>query len=119
MHDPATSAKGLRREVANRGLLSEQQKQEVATPLDEPILRGLFCTDLKCMLACLDGDELSLPLVDKSHALVAEKRLRFLPEETQIIREEVDRLLGRGMTNPLKWPLAAQVPRVRKKDGTL
>lgn len=58
--------------------------------------------------ACLEG-ELSLPLVDDSHAPVAEKHRRFSPEDMQVMRAEVDKLLDRGILRPSESPWSAQV----------
>lgn len=44
---------------------------------------------------------------------------RFLPEETQMIRAEVEKPLGRGIIHPSKSPWDAFVLCVRKKGGTL
>lgn len=59
-HDPNAPVKGLRPGDTNCGLPGEQQKQELATLLDESIGRDLFPVDPERMAACLDG-ELSLP----------------------------------------------------------
>lgn len=100
-HDPHAPVRGLRPEDVNCGIRGEQQKQELMTLLDDFIGRGLFPVDPKRFPICLDG-ELSLPIVDASHAPVAAKQRRFSPEETQTIRQEVDKLFERGIIRPSK-----------------
>lgn len=70
------------------------------------------------MPACFDS-ELSHHLVDESHAPVTQKKRCSPMEERQIILEEFDGLLDRGIISPSKSPRVAQVLCVRKKDVTL
>lgn len=70
------------------------------------------------MPACLDC-ELSLPLVDEFHALVAKKQHWYPPEETGMIRTEVAKLSDGGIIYPSKSPCAAEFLCLREKKGTL
>ena len=103
---------------ANFGQISAGQKHVFVKMLQTFADEGLFPTDPKRVPACVDG-ELTLPLIDEACRPIAAKQRRFSPEERQMIREEVAKLLERGIVRPSKSPWAAQCVCVRKKDGTM
>lgn len=102
-HNPVASAEGLRVEDDDCGLLKAHQERELATFLDDFIVYGTFPADPTGVPACLDG-ELYLPLFGESHAQVAKKQRRLLPENNQMIRVQVDKLLDCGIILPSKAP---------------
>lgn len=79
---------------------------------------GLFPTDPEQALACINC-ELERPLIDDSCAPFAAKQLQLSPEEHHMIREEVHKLLDRGIIRPSASPWVAQCLCINKKDGTL
>ena len=113
-----TPVECVKTENANLGQLSVDQKQQLGDVLQEYIDAGLFPSDPKHVPACLNG-ELTLPLIDESCRPVAAKQRRFSPEETLMIREEIQKMLDRGIIRPSTSPWAAQCLCVKKKDGTL
>lgn len=72
--------------------------------------------DPERMLECQDG-QLTLPLIDESHCPIARKQHRSSPEESEMIHEEMDKLLERGVIRPSKSPWATHVLCVRKEEA--
>lgn len=84
------------------GQLSKDQKAELIATLDCLIGRGLFPTDPKRVPACMDG-ELTLPLIDESQPPIGKKRC-FSPQEIEMITEEFQTFLDRGVIRSSNSP---------------
>ncbi|WVZ48615.1 hypothetical protein U9M48_000036 [Paspalum notatum var. saurae] len=51
-------------------------------------------------------------------APIAKRQYRVAPKEQELIKENIDELLGKGFIRPSSSPWAFPVPFVDKKDGT-
>ena len=103
---------------ANMGQLGRVEKGDLLRILGDIVEAGLFPTDPKRVPACISG-ELEFPLIDESCTPFAAKQRCFSPEERRMIREEIHKLLDRGVIRPSTSPWAAQCLCVMKKDGAL
>lgn len=82
------------------------------------VAKGVSPTEPEGVSDCLNGD-LTLPLIDESHSPVAEKCVRFSTEAIQLISEEMRTLLEGGVILHAEFSRAAQMARIRAKNGRL
>lgn len=102
----------------NNGRLSGQYEEKNMSMLNCFINEGLFPTTSNRVPACLDA-KLTLALIHESHPAVAEKQLRFSPEGTHTIREEISKICHAEVISPSRSSWAAECTGVRNKDRTM
>ena len=68
---------------------------------------------------CVYWGRADTTLNNEACILVAEKQLKFSPKERDMIREEINKVLDRGIIRSSNSPWVAQCVRGKKKDVTL